>query len=147
MIRVSRLLLSDILLLKAVISNQNVTIKTVDFFGACTVGLFEYLSPLMLTCAQSGRVKGLERKTEPASSERRSRKGLKDKNNGLLGFVIKFCIPFGRQSTISICGGSTVTVLTLSVLLIILPNLVFLYRFSVKKTVNRPVFRVKLEIF
>ena len=44
----------------------------------------------MLICAQSGRVLGRERKTDPASSARNSRKGLKDKYNRLLGIVKKF---------------------------------------------------------
>ena len=67
------------------------------------VELFEYLGTLMLTCAQSGRVPGLEREIDPpASSARSSRKGLKDNNNRLLGIVNKFCIPFGAESKISI---------------------------------------------
>ena len=70
--------------------------------GACTVGLFEYLSTLVLICAQSGRVSG---KTDPASSSGSNKKGLKDNNNRLLGIVIKFCIPFGTKSKILICGG------------------------------------------
>ena len=70
-----------------------------------TVGLFECLSLLRLICAQSGRVLGLERKTDPASSAMSSRKGLKDNNNRLLGIVNKFCIPFGTESKISIFGG------------------------------------------
>ena len=72
--------------------------------GACTLGLLEYLSTLMLICTQSGRVSGLEKKTDPASSERSDKKGLKDNNNRLLGFINKFCIPFGTKSKISICG-------------------------------------------
>ena len=51
----------------------------------------------MLTWAQSGRVSGLEQKTDPASSARSNRKGLKDNNNRLLGSVYKFCIPFGTK--------------------------------------------------
>ena len=66
--------------------------------GACAVGLFEYLSTLMLICAQSGRVSGIEKKTDPASSTRSDKKGLKDNNNRLLGIVNKFCIPFGTKS-------------------------------------------------
>ena len=72
---------------------------------ACTVGLFEYLSTLMLICAQTGRVSGLMKKTDPASSSGSNKKGLKDNNNRLLGIVIKLCIPFGTKSKISICGG------------------------------------------
>ena len=49
--------------------------------GACTVGLFEYLSTLMLLCAQSGRVSGLVKKIVPACSPRSDKKGLKDNKN------------------------------------------------------------------
>ena len=52
--------------------------------GTCTVGLFEYLKTLMLICAQSGRVSGLVKKTDPASSSRSDKKWLKDNNNRLL---------------------------------------------------------------
>ena len=140
--------------------------------GACTVGLFEYLSTLMLICAQSGRVSGLEKKTDPTSSARSDKKGLKKNKNQLLGIVKKFCIPFGTKSKISICGGldSDCIVVTLQrianflvkhlnsgfeqtrrgfillVLLFIQPVLILLYRFSVKNTASRPVFRVKSEI-
>ena len=58
----------------------------------------------MLTCAQSGRVSGLERKTDPASRARSGSKGLKVNNNRLLRIADTFCIPFGTESTISICG-------------------------------------------
>ena len=44
-------------------------------------------------------------KTDPASSTRSNKKGLKDNNNRLLGIVNKFCIPFGTKSKIVICGG------------------------------------------
>ena len=44
----------------------------------------------MLICAQSGRVLGRERKTDPASSARSSSKGLEDNYNRLLGIVKKF---------------------------------------------------------
>ena len=54
----------------------------------------------MPSCAQSGRVSGLEKKTDPASSARNNKKGLKDKNNRLLGIVNKFCIPFDTRSKI-----------------------------------------------
>ena len=47
---------------------------------------------LMLICAQSGRVLGLERENDP------------DSNNRLLGIVIEFRIPFGTEIKISICG-------------------------------------------
>ena len=59
----------------------------------------------MINCVQSGRVSGLEKKTDPASSARIDKKGLMDNNNRLLGIVNKFCIPFGTKSTIVICGG------------------------------------------
>ena len=72
---------------------------------ACTVGLFEYLSTLMLICAQSGRVSGLVKKTDPASSPTSVKKGLNDNNNRLLDIVNKFRIPFGTKSKILICGG------------------------------------------
>ena len=58
--------------------------------GACTVGLFEYLNTLILICAQSGGVSGLEKTTDPASSSRSDKKGLKDNNNRLLGIVKSF---------------------------------------------------------
>ena len=66
----------------------------------CSVGLFEYLSTLMLICAQSRRFSGLEKKIDPASSARSDKKELKDNNNRLLGIVNKFCIPFGTKSRI-----------------------------------------------
>ena len=123
--------------------------------GACTVGLFEYLSTLMLICAQSGRVLGRGRKTDPASIAKSSRKGLKGNFNRLLGTVNKFCIHFGTEINLSICGvlRSDCTVVTLhrvanfrvkypnsdieqtrrgiilSVLLFILPVLIILYCF------------------
>ena len=83
--------------------------------GTCTVGLFKYLSTLMLICAQSGGVSGLEKKTDPASSARCDKKGLKDNKNRLLGIVNKFCILFGTKINISIFGGldSDCTVVTL----------------------------------
>ena len=59
----------------------------------------------MLICAQSGRVSGLVKKTDPSSNSRRDKKGLNDNNNRLLGIVNKFCIPFGTTSKILICGG------------------------------------------
>ena len=58
----------------------------------------------MLICAQSGRVSGLVKKTDPASSEKSNKKGLQDNSNRLLGIVNKFCIPFGREIKIPICG-------------------------------------------
>ena len=141
--------------------------------GACAVRLFEYLSTLMLICAQSGRVSGLEKKTDPATSARSDKKGLKDHNNRLLGTFNKFCIPFGTKSRILICAelDSDCTVVSLHrianfrvkhlnlaieqtrrgiillVLVFIQPILILLYRFSVKNTVSRPVVRVEIAIF
>ena len=129
-----------------------------------------YLSILKLICVQSVRVRGLEWKTDPASSERSSRNGLKGNNNRLLGIINKFFIPLGTESTISICGGldRDCTVMTLHrvanfrvkhlvsdiertrrgiillLLLIILSVLKFLYRFSIKYTVNRRAVRYKI---
>ena len=48
----------------------------------------------MLICAQSGRVSGLEKKTDPASSARSDSKGLEDNNIRLLGIVNKFFMLF-----------------------------------------------------
>ena len=59
----------------------------------------------MIICAQSGRVSGLVKKTDPASSSWSEKKGVNDNNNRLLGFVNKFCIPFVTKSKIVICGG------------------------------------------
>ena len=59
----------------------------------------------MLICPQSGRVSGLVKKTDPASSSRSDKRGLKDNNNRLLGIINKSCIPFGTKSKIVICGG------------------------------------------
>ena len=119
----------------------------------------------MLICAQSGRVSGLEKESDPASSARSDKKGLKDNSNRFLGIVNKFCITFGTKSRILICGGldSDCTVvthhrtasfrvkhlrrgITLPVLLFIQPILILLSRFSVKNTVSRPVFGVKIAI-
>ena len=52
---------------------------------------------------------GRERKIDPASSTRSSRKGLKVNYNPLSDIVYMFCNPFGTK--IKICGGSTVTAL------------------------------------
>ena len=60
---------------------------------------------LMLICAQSGRILGLVKKTDPASSSMSDKKGLNNNNNRLLGIVNIFCIPFGTKSKIVICGG------------------------------------------
>ena len=85
------------------------------FSRACTVGLFESVRTLILICAQSGRVTGLERKTYPASSESSSRKVLTVNNNRLSGIRYKFCIHFDTKSTILFCGvlDSDCTVMTL----------------------------------
>ena len=127
----------------------------------------------MLIYAQSGRVSGLEKKADPASSAKNDKKGLKDINNRLLGIFNKFCIPFGTKIRILFCGvvDSDCTVVTLHrtanfrvkhlnsgieqtrrgiillVLLFIQPIILFLYRFLVKNTVRRPVFSVKVAIF
>ena len=58
-----------------------------------------------LICAQSGRVSGLVKKTDPASSTRSDKRGLNDNSGRLLGIVNKFCIPFGTKDKIVICGG------------------------------------------
>ena len=123
----------------------------------------------MVLCAQSDRFKGLERKTDPASSSRNNKKGLKDKINRLLGIVYTFCIAIGTKSKISISGGvdSDCHVVTLDRVgnfrakhpnsdverrrrgriklekLFIILIIIFLYHFSVKWSVNRWVFRVK----
>ena len=73
--------------------------------GACTVGVFEYLSTLMLICAQFETVSGLAKKTDPASSTRSNKKWLNDNKNRLLGFLNNFCIPLGTKSKIIIFGG------------------------------------------
>ena len=44
----------------------------------------------MLICSQSGRVSGLVKKTDPASSSKSDKKGLKDNNNRRLGIVKSF---------------------------------------------------------
>ena len=69
----------------------------------------------MLICAHFGRVLGREWKTDPASSARSNRKGLRDNKNQLLGIVNKFCIHFGTEIKRSICEGldSDCTVVTL----------------------------------
>ena len=108
MIRPSRLLLLDILLLQAFISVRIVSINFVARLWCLSVGLFEYLSTLMLICAQSGRVSRLVKKIDPATRSRSDKRGLNDNNNRLLGIVNKFCIPFGTKNKIVICGGSTV---------------------------------------
>ena len=122
------------------------------------------------------RVSGIERKTDPASSARSSRESLHVNNNRLLDIVNKFCISFGTEIEITICGGldCDCTVVNhhrvanfniqikISTIIWISNepngyNIIFitiytacnntLYRFSVKNTANRPVFRVKLVIF
>ena len=52
---------------------------------------------LMLICAQSGRVSGLNQKTDPVSSAWSNKKGLKDNNKRVLGIVTNFCIHFGTK--------------------------------------------------
>ena len=48
----------------------------------------------MLICAQSGRVSGLVKKTDPASNSRSDKRRIKDNNNRLSGMFNKFFIPF-----------------------------------------------------
>ena len=69
----------------------------------------------MLICAQSGKISGLGKKTDPARNAKSDKKGLKETNNRLLGIVNKFCLPFGTKSKILLCGGldSDCTVVTL----------------------------------
>ena len=43
--------------------------------------------------------------TDPASSARSDKNGLKDNSNGLLGILKKFCIPLSTKSRILICVG------------------------------------------
>ena len=76
----------------------------------------------MLICTQSGRVSGLVKKTDLASSSRSDERGLNDNNNRLLGIVNKFCIPFGTKSKIVICGGSTVSELSTLILILNKPG-------------------------
>ena len=78
---------------------------------ACTVGLFGYLSTLIIICAQSGRVLGLVKKTDLASSSRSDKKGLKDNNKGLLGIVKSFVSLLVQKERCYYVGGSTVTAL------------------------------------
>ena len=111
MIRPSILLLLDILLLQAFISVRVVTIKFVAVSGVCTVGSFEYLTMLMLICAQSGRFSILEQKTDPASSARSDKKGLTFNNNRLLGIVKNFVSLLVQKVKYYSVGGSTVTAL------------------------------------
>ena len=65
----------------------------------------------MLICAQSGRVLGLEKKTDPASSSGSDKKGLKDNNYRLLG-IVKSVVSLSVQKVryYSVVG-STVTAL------------------------------------
>ena len=155
--------------------NQSGSLRSIlwPVYEACTVGLFEYLSTLMLICAQSGRVSGLVKKTDPASSSWSDKKGPKDSNNRLLVIVNKFFYPFWyKKQDINLWGArQCCTVVTLHrtakfrvkhlnsdieqtrrgiVLLILLfmpPIILLLYHFSVKNTVKGPVFRVKIAIF
>ena len=114
MIRPSRLLLLDILLLQAFISVK-ISLRSILWpvcgACACTVGLFEYLSTLMLICAQSGRVSGLVKKTDPASSSRSDKRGLKENNNRMLGIVKNVLSLLVQKVRYYSVGGSTVTAL------------------------------------
>ena len=141
--------------------------------GACTVGLFEYLSTLMLICAQSGSLTGLVKKSDPASSARSDKKGPRTTTFDRWVSLTSFASLLVQKSKISICGGidSDCTVMNLHrianfrvkhlnsgieqtrrdisilVLLFIQPIIILLYLFSVKNTVSRPVLRVKIAIF
>ena len=53
---------------------------------ACTVGLFEYLSTLMLICAQSERVSELVKKTDPSSISRRDKSGAQRQQQPTVGY-------------------------------------------------------------
>ena len=125
----------------------------------------------MLICAQSGRVSGLEKKTDPASKLRSKKKGLRDNKNRLLGIVNQFCIPFGTKSKIIICTVVNCTVVNhhrtanfrvkhhnpdieqswrgilLPALLFIQLILILLYRFSLKKTVSYILIPPQITIF
>ena len=93
----------DILLFQAFISNSTVTIKIVARFWClyCRVDqVFKHVNANLRS-----RVMGRERKTDPASSARTSRKGRKYNYNRLLSIVNNFCIPFGTKIKKSICGG------------------------------------------
>ena len=79
--------------------------------GACTVGLFEYLSTLMLICAQSGTVSRLVKKSDPASISRSDKKGLKDNNYRLLGIVKSFVSLLVQKVRYYSVGASKVTAL------------------------------------
>ena len=81
------------------------------FCGTCTVELFEYLSTLMLICAQYGRVSGLVKETDPASSTRSDKKRLKDNNHRLLGIVKSFLSLLVQKVRYYSVAGSTVTAL------------------------------------
>ena len=66
------------------------------------IWVFNLISP-NLHLIRKTRVTGLE---DRSSSAKSSMKGHKEDDNRLVGTVKKFCILFGRESTISICGGS-----------------------------------------
>ena len=65
----------------------------------------------MLICAQSGRVSGLDKKSDSASSSRSDKKGLKDNNNRLLGIVKSFVSLLVHKVRFYFVGRSTVTAL------------------------------------
>ena len=79
--------------------------------GDCIVRLFEYLCTLLLICAQSGRVSGLVKNTDPAGSSRSDKQGLNDNNNRLLGIVKSFLSLLVQKVRYYSVGGSTVTAL------------------------------------
>ena len=60
----------------------------------------------MLICAQSGRVSGLEKKTDPASRARSDKKGLKDNCWVSLTSFVSLLVQKERYESV---GGSKVT--------------------------------------
>ena len=65
----------------------------------------------MLICTQPGRVSGLVKKTDPASSSRSDKKRHKGKNNRMLGIVRSFVSLLVQKVRYYSVGGSTVTAL------------------------------------
>ena len=127
----------------------------------------------MLTCTQSGRASGLGQETDPASSARSNKKGLKETTIDCRVSLTNFISLLVQKSRYQSVGGLDSNCaemnlhrvanfqfkhlnsdfeqirrgIILLVLLFIQPILILLYRFSVKNTVSRLVFRVKLVIF
>ena len=64
----------------------------------CNLGVPDELNAkLMLICAQSGRVSGLEKEIDPSSSSRSDKKGRKDNINRVLGIVKSFVSLFVQK--------------------------------------------------